>query len=127
MAGYAVVRGMGDPGAGNTDPTYSAAGRPPSSSGIMSPIAEMGNKNTGENSPDSGGFGETPGNNYVSSYPIGSWDDSAMMSIDSKRHLTDDDRILSGLNSSETQVPQFSILSCVNSSSILTICICFSL
>ncbi|KAF9686448.1 hypothetical protein SADUNF_Sadunf03G0159500 [Salix dunnii] len=88
---------------GNTDPTYSAAGRPPSSSGIMSPIAEMGNKNTGENSPDSGGFGETPGNNYVSSYPIGSWDDSAMMSTGLKRHLTDDDRILSGLNSSETQ------------------------
>ncbi|KAJ6704747.1 TRANSCRIPTION FACTOR BHLH FAMILY-RELATED [Salix purpurea] len=101
--GYAVLRGMGDPGAGKRDPAYSAAGRPPSSSGIMSPIAEMGNKNTGENSPDSGGFGEAPGNDYVSSYPIGSWDDSAMMSIDSKRHLTDDDRILSGLNSSETQ------------------------
>ncbi|XP_061982661.1 transcription factor bHLH122-like isoform X2 [Populus nigra] len=99
--GYAVLRGMGDLGAGNRDTTYSAAGRPPSSSGIRSTIAEMGNKNMGENSPDSGGFGETPGNNY--DYPIGSWDDSAVMSTGSKRHLTDDDRTLSGLNSSETQ------------------------
>jgi hypothetical protein len=125
MAGYAVLRDVGDLGAGNRDTTYSAAGRPPSSSGIRSTIAEMGNKNMGENSPDSGGFGETPGNN--NDYPIGSWDDSAVMSTGSKRYLTDDDRTLSGLNSSETQVPQFSILACVNSSSILTICICFSL
>ncbi|KAG6787661.1 hypothetical protein POTOM_003704 [Populus tomentosa] len=102
--GYAVLRGMGDLGAGNRDTNYSAASRPPPSSGRMGPVAEMGNKNMGENSPESGGYGETRSSNYVSGYPIGSWDDSAMLSAGSKGHLTDDDTtVLSGLNASETQ------------------------
>jgi hypothetical protein len=91
MAGYAVLRDVGDLGAGNRDTTYSAAGRPPSSSGIRSTIAEMGNKNMGENSPESGGYSETRSSNYVSGYPIGSWDDS------------------------ETQVAHFSVPAFVNS------------
>eukprot|EP00258_Populus_trichocarpa_P033470 XP_024449489.1 transcription factor bHLH130 isoform X3 [Populus trichocarpa] len=74
--GYAVLRGMGDLGAGNRDTNYSAASRPPPSSGRMDPVAEMGNKNMGENSPESGGYSETRSSNYVSGYPIGSWDDS---------------------------------------------------
>ncbi|KAL3609146.1 hypothetical protein D5086_000166 [Populus alba] len=102
--GYAVLGGMGDLGAGNRDTNYSAASRPPPSSGRMGPVAEMGNKNIGENSPENGGYGETRSSNYVSGYPIGSWDDSAMLSAGSKRHLTDDDTtVLSGLNASETQ------------------------
>ncbi|KAG5227628.1 transcription factor bHLH [Salix suchowensis] len=71
--------------------------------GRMGSVAEMGNKNMGENSPESGGFGEARSSNYVSGYPIGSWDDSAMLSAGSKRHFTDDDGTLSGLNASETQ------------------------
>ncbi|KAI5600288.1 hypothetical protein POPTR_001G017300v4 [Populus trichocarpa] len=74
--GYAVLRGMGDLGAGNRDTNYSAASRPPPSSGRMGPVAEMGNKNMGENSPESGSYSETRSSNYVSGYPIGSWDDS---------------------------------------------------
>ncbi|KAF9688681.1 hypothetical protein SADUNF_Sadunf01G0013500 [Salix dunnii] len=100
--GYAVMRGMGDLGAGNRDTNYSAASRPPPL-GRMGSVAEMGNKNMGENSPESGGFGETRSSNYVSGYPIGSWDDSAMLSAGSKRHLRDDDATLSGLNASEAQ------------------------
>jgi hypothetical protein len=116
MAGYAVLRGMGDLGAGNRDTNYSAASRPPPSSGRMDPVAEMGNKNMGENSPESGGYSETRSSNYVSGYPIGSWDDSAMLSASSKRHLTDDDTtVLSGLNASETQVAHFSVPAFVNS------------
>ena len=114
MAGYAVLRGMGDLGSGNGDPNYSAASRPPPS-GRMGSVAEMGNKNMGENSPESGGFGETRSSNYVSGYPIGSWDDSAMLSAGSKRHFTDDDATLSGLNASETQVAHFSVPAFVNS------------
>ncbi|KAJ6714057.1 TRANSCRIPTION FACTOR BHLH FAMILY-RELATED [Salix viminalis] len=100
--GYAVLRGMGDLGSGNGDTNYSAASRPPPL-GRMGSVAEMGNKNMGENSPESGGFGEARSSNYVSGYPIGSWDDSAMLSAGSKRHFTDDDATLSGLNASETQ------------------------
>ncbi|XP_011037863.1 PREDICTED: transcription factor bHLH122-like isoform X3 [Populus euphratica] len=74
--GYAVLRGMRDLGAGNRDINYSAASRPTPSSGRMGPVAEMGNKNMGENSPESGGYSETRSSNYVSGYPIGSWDDS---------------------------------------------------
>jgi hypothetical protein len=57
----------------------------------MGPVAEMGNKNMGENSPESGGYSETRSSNYVSGYPIGSWDDS------------------------ETQVAHFSVPAFVNS------------
>jgi hypothetical protein len=45
----------------------------------------------GENSPESGGYSETRSSNYVSGYPIGSWDDS------------------------ETQVAHFSVPAFVNS------------
>ncbi|KAF2317723.1 hypothetical protein GH714_039671 [Hevea brasiliensis] len=49
MKSYAVLRGMGDFGAGNRETSYSAASRPPPhSSGRMSPIAEIGNKNIGK-------------------------------------------------------------------------------
>ncbi|EEF48860.1 transcription factor bHLH122 isoform X2 [Ricinus communis] len=100
--GYAVIRGMGDFGTGSGETSYSTAGRPLPSSGRMSPIAEIGNKNRGKNNPDSAGFGETRSNNYVTGFPIGSWDDTAVMSAGLKR-LTDDDRTLSGLNASENE------------------------
>ncbi|XP_050225016.1 transcription factor bHLH122-like [Mercurialis annua] len=102
--GYAVIRGLGDFGTGNREAaSYSAANRPPPPPpplGRMNSIPEMGSKNIRESSPESAGFSETRSSNYVTGFPIGSWDDSAVMS--SKR-LTDDDRTLSGLNASETQ------------------------
>ncbi|KAJ9164391.1 hypothetical protein P3X46_023971 [Hevea brasiliensis] len=102
--GYAVLRGMGDFGAGNRETSYSAASRPPPhSSGRMSPIAEIGNKNIGKNSPENSGFGETRSNNYVTGFPIGSWDDTSAISPGAGvKTLTDDDRTLSGLNAFET-------------------------
>lgn len=105
MAGYAVLRSMGDFGTGNRETSYSAASRPPSS-GRMSPIAEIGNKNMGENSPDNGGFGDAGSNNYVTGFPMGSWDDSAIMTAGAKG-LTEEDRSLSGINASENQVVHF--------------------
>lgn len=95
--GYAVVRSAGDFGAGNrSDTSYSAANRPPS--GRM----EMGTKHIAENSKDQPGFGEGGSNSYVSGYPIGPWEDSPMISADTKV-LTDEDRTLSAIDESETQ------------------------
>ncbi|KAJ7980751.1 Transcription factor protein [Quillaja saponaria] len=72
------------------------------SSGTMSPIAEIGDKGTGINNPDNEVFSESRDNNYISSFPIGSWDDSGIIS-DSiaglKRFRDDDDeKIFSSLN-----------------------------
>lgn len=104
MAGYAVMRGMGDYGTVNRENSYSAANRPLAGSGPMSPIAEMGDKNMVDNISDNNvGFGESRTNSYGSNFPVGSWDDSAMMSAAATKGLTDDDRTLSGgLNASET-------------------------
>ncbi|XP_038700558.1 transcription factor bHLH122-like [Tripterygium wilfordii] len=105
--GYAVMRGMGDYGGGNNtnrEASFSSASRPPTSSGLMS---ELRNKNMRPNSPDStGGFAEGHNStNYVTGYPIGSWDDSAIRSenIGGVKGLRDEDRTLSGPSASETQ------------------------
>ncbi|KAJ4847017.1 hypothetical protein Tsubulata_006959 [Turnera subulata] len=92
--GYAVIKNVGDFGAANQDTSYpsAAATRPPS--GQMTPIAE--------NIQDKGGFREAHSSNYVADYSMGSWDDSTMMSADTKG-LTDEDRTLSGVDESEIQ------------------------
>lgn len=74
----------------------------------MSPIAEIGNKRMRSDNQDSRGFGDGSGNNYVTGFPIDSWDDSAMMSDDITRSTSfreDDIKAFTGLSSSETQVP----------------------
>lgn len=102
--GYAAMRGVGNFGAGNStneEASFSSASRlknyssgPPSSSGLMSPIDEIEDKNMiVANNPESGGFGEGRSSNYVTGFPLGSWDDSAMISdnITGLKRLRDDD------------------------------------
>nr|WIE96131.1 basic helix-loop-helix transcription factor [Loropetalum chinense var. rubrum] len=111
--GYVAMRGMGNFGAGNGtngEPSFSSASRlknqinfssgpPSSSSGLMTPISNIGNKSMGQStSPDSGSF--------IPGFPIGSWDDSTIMSENFtglKRARDDDRNTFSGLNASETQ------------------------
>ncbi|KAK9273031.1 hypothetical protein L1049_017838 [Liquidambar formosana] len=119
--GYVALRGMGNLGAGNGtngEPSFSSASRlknqinfssgPPTSSGLMTPISEMGNKSMGQSSPDSGSFGEGRSSNggYITGFPIGSWDDSTIMSENFtglKRARGDDRNAFSGLNALEAQ------------------------
>lgn len=59
--------------------------------------------------PTGGGFSEGRGNNYVSGFPIGSWEDSSLLSDDiiGSNSFRDDDedvKTITGLNASETQV-----------------------
>ncbi|KAG6679335.1 hypothetical protein I3843_14G122400 [Carya illinoinensis] len=101
---YAAMRGMGSFGGSkgtSEESPFSTASRlknyssvPPSAAvGIMAPIPEIEDKNMAASNPDSG-------------FPIGSWDDSDMIS-DLKR-VTDDDidadaMTLSNIDVSETQ------------------------
>lgn len=119
--GYAIMRGTGNFGSGsgtNGEPSFSSASRlkgqinfssgPPSSSGLMTPISEMGNKSMGTGSPDNGSFGEGHSNSggFITGFPIGSWDDSAIMSESFsglKRVRDDEAKTFSGLNASEAQ------------------------
>ena len=112
------MRGVGNFGSGsrtNGEPSFSSASRlkgqinfssgPTSSSGLMTPISEIGNKS----SPDNGSFGEGQDNNggFITGFPIGSWDDSAIMSesfTGLKSSRDDEAKTFSGLNASEAQV-----------------------
>ncbi|KAJ1421954.1 Myc-type, basic helix-loop-helix [Sesbania bispinosa] len=108
-SGYAAIRGMGTLGAGgNTseEAKFSPATRlknaPNFSSGLMSSIAETGNKSSAQNNPESEGFAES-----IPGFPVGSWDDSAMMPDNMtgvKRYRDDHDvKPFSGLNAAESQ------------------------
>ncbi|XP_004295210.1 PREDICTED: transcription factor bHLH122-like [Fragaria vesca subsp. vesca] len=121
VAGYAALRGMGNVGASNgtnEDSSFSPASRlknfssgPPSStSSMMSPISEVGEKRMRSNNQDrtGGGFSEGRGNNYVSGFPMGSWEDSSLLADDiigSTNFRDDDDDVktITGLSASETQ------------------------
>ncbi|XVF69686.1 hypothetical protein PTKIN_Ptkin11bG0101900 [Pterospermum kingtungense] len=107
IAGYGVMRGMGDyvsSNSSNRDATFPSANRPPPS-GRMSPIAETRNKNMGTNSSENAGFSENRHNNYSLGFPVTSWDDSMMISDNTSavKRLREDDRSLSGLDGAETQ------------------------
>lgn len=117
MAGYPVMRGMGNFGAGNNtkrEASFSSASKLPPPSSPMSPIAEVENKSMGVSSPNSGGFGENRGTDYSTGFPIGSWDDSTMISDDitGVKRLRDEDRTLSGLNASDTKVVAYFFIWC---------------
>ena len=110
------MRGMGNFGGGKStkeEASFSSASRlknysaGPPSSGVMSPIAEIEDKNMAANNLDNGVFGESRGDNYVTGFSMGSWDDTAMISdnITSLKSLVDDDeKPFSKINMSETQV-----------------------
>lgn len=80
----------------------------------MSPISEIGEKRMRSNNQDAtgGGFGEGRGNNYVSGFPIGSWEESPLLADDiigstGFRDDDDDVKAITGLSASETQVAYF--------------------
>ncbi|KAL1168285.1 hypothetical protein V6Z11_A05G072300 [Gossypium hirsutum] len=105
---YGVMRGMGDYGSvnsSNREATFRSASRPPTPSGLMTPIAEMGNKSMGPFSSENAGFGENRPSNYSSGLPVTSWDDSMMISdnMSGIKRLREDDRSLSGLDGAETK------------------------
>ncbi|KAJ1412396.1 Myc-type, basic helix-loop-helix [Sesbania bispinosa] len=112
--GFVSMRGMGTLGAVNNsveDAKFSTARRlkNPSnySSGRMSSIAEIGDKGNIESNQDSEAFAETNGNDFISGFPVGPWDDSAIMSDNNvsglKRFRDNDAKPFSGLNAAETQ------------------------
>ncbi|KAK7272028.1 hypothetical protein RJT34_28374 [Clitoria ternatea] len=77
------------------------------SSGRMSSIAEIGDKGrSSENNPHTEAFADTYGNDFITDYQVGPWDDSAMMSDNVgglKRFRENDAKTFSGLNAAETQ------------------------
>lgn len=111
---YAAIRGIGHLGAGERNKeasrlkNYSTG---PPSAVAMSPIAEMEDKNMIASNPETAGFREDRGDNFVGGFPpMGSWDDAAMLSdnITGLKRLIDDDeeedeKPLSKVNLSNTQ------------------------
>ncbi|XP_027341342.1 transcription factor bHLH122-like isoform X2 [Abrus precatorius] len=111
--GYDVIRGMGTLGAVNNsieEAKFSTAKRLKNpqnySSGRMSSIAEIGDKVNRENNPDSEAFAESHGNDFITGFQVGPWDDSALISDNVsglKRFRENDAKPFSGLNAAETQ------------------------
>ncbi|KAA8528114.1 hypothetical protein F0562_035017 [Nyssa sinensis] len=116
---YGVMRGMGNFGAGkgaNAEASISSTSRlsgqidfssgKPSSSGLMSHVSEIGSKSMGVSSPADGIFSEGRRKNdgYITGFPIGSWDDSAILPENLLKGLGDDDgKKFSCLDASENQ------------------------
>lgn len=100
------MRGKGNFGTGssfNEEASLSSPSRlknfsprtiPPHSSGLMSsPMAGIEKRSIRENNPDSKGFADSHASDYGStSYPVGSWDESAMSdNIVGRKVLEDND------------------------------------
>ncbi|KAK6937096.1 Myc-type, basic helix-loop-helix (bHLH) domain [Dillenia turbinata] len=119
--GFGVTRGIGNfrPGNGNNGEASTSGGRlkghmnyssgPPTSSGLMTQISEIGESLGGASSPDEDSLREDQGNSgcFITGFPVGSWDDSALLSENFgglKRGRDDDRKTFSGLNSTEAQV-----------------------
>jgi len=103
----------------NFSPVTRMKNAPNYSSGLMSSRAEIGNKNTTQNNPENEGFAESQGNEFIPGFPVGSWDDSAIMSDNMtglKRYREEDVKPFSGLNVPETQVCTIGY--------IVVICVC---
>lgn len=104
--GYVMMKGMGDYGGGNNtikreSTSYASSGKPPTGAKPMSPIVEVDNKTS------NAGFKEGHNGNYSTGFPMDSWDDSSMMPeniVSEVNRLREDDRTLSGLSATETQV-----------------------
>ncbi|KAK4780649.1 hypothetical protein SAY87_016755 [Trapa incisa] len=99
IEGYGTLRGMENFGTSPREASYSPTTRfgtpmnylcagQPCSSGHMSPIAEVGNKDSGKSvgSPEGGGFDESHENNYNydRGYLFGSWDDSGLNALEAE-------------------------------------------
>ncbi|KAI9081969.1 hypothetical protein K1719_036231 [Acacia pycnantha] len=84
---YASMRGKGILGVGNNaseEANFSSAmgmNIPPKySTGLMSSIAEFGDKGDTEQNQDTESFAESQGNEFITGFPAGPWDDSSLMS-----------------------------------------------
>lgn len=117
------MRGMGNFGAGNNanaEASFSSASRfksqmdfssaQASSSGLMSPISEIGSTGMGENDPADRNFGGGHRNDsgYITGFPVTSWDDSAILSESFLKELgdnLDESKRLSNVIASENKVP----------------------
>ena len=83
---------------------------PPNSSGLMSPVVGIEKKSIRETNQDTKSFAESQTSDYgTTSFPVGSWEDSAVMSdnIVSQKPLEDnddDEKSYSNFNISDTQV-----------------------
>ncbi|KEH39469.1 transcription factor bHLH122-like protein [Medicago truncatula] len=106
--GYVSMRGMGTLGAVNNsmkEAKFSTArslkNQSNYSSGLMSTIDEVGDKDNRENNLENEAFGESHGNEYMD-YPVDTWDDSEMMSenVGGLKRFRDNDskQQFSGLN-----------------------------
>ncbi|TKY67428.1 dimerization protein [Spatholobus suberectus] len=112
-SGYAAVRGMGTMGAVNNtseeakcSPAARMKNAPNYSSGLMSSRAEIGTKSNTQNNAENEGFAGSQGNEFITGFPVGPWDDSAIMSDNMtglKRYRDDDVKPFSGLNAPESQ------------------------
>lgn len=79
----------------------------PSSTGMMTPISEIGSKSFGESRPGDGHFQEDCANDddYITGFPVVSWNDSSILSDDFVKGLGDDDtKTFSNINASDDQV-----------------------
>lgn len=114
--GYAVMRGIGSFRSGNNTSSEVMASTsrmknqanfssgPPSSSGLMSPISEIGGDSIDTSTANGGSLGNT--NQYGSNFPVSSWDDSAMENFGSLKRFRDvETKMNSGLSSPEAQIP----------------------
>ncbi|GFZ20660.1 basic helix-loop-helix (bHLH) DNA-binding superfamily protein [Actinidia rufa] len=118
LAGYGGMRGMGNFGGGsgtNAEASFPSPSRlksqmdfssgKPSSSDRMTPILENRSKNTEIRDPEDGGSREGHRNDrgYITGFPIGSWDDSAIFSDNFPIEEDDDRKTFSVMNASENQ------------------------
>lgn len=81
------------------------------SSGLMSSRVEIGNTSNTQNNPETEGFAESQGNDFIPNFPVGPWEDSAIMpdnmSTGLKRYREDDVKPFSGLNAAESKVDYY--------------------
>ncbi|KAM0941567.1 putative transcription factor bHLH family [Dioscorea sansibarensis] len=105
--GYNVMRSMGEGGLQQNRLNHQISFSSRQGS-IMSQISEMGSENMGGSSPEESNLGNGNGSGrcYIPGYPVGTWDDNAMLTDNFsglKRTREADGKIIAGLNQSEHQ------------------------
>ncbi|KAJ0961732.1 hypothetical protein J5N97_000051 [Dioscorea zingiberensis] len=105
--GYGVMRNMGEGGLQQSRLNHQISFSSRQGS-LMSQISEMGSESMGGSSPEESnlGSGNGSGRCYIPGYPVGSWDDSPMLTDNFsglKRAREADGKIIAGLNQSEPQ------------------------
>lgn len=111
---YGAMRGMGNFGAGNNanaEASFSSTSRfegfssGQSSSGLMPPISEMGTKGMGDQGTSFEGQRNDGGGNYITGFPVSSWDDSGMLSENLGKGLVGDNNNQQGNEGQKDPAP----------------------